>query len=99
VCPELLYLDNATLRRSCGTAGRKFPYWGRIAIRPHSTDLKSGSRWQVFYKAAECVMDVGETAICTKFMCTRAPAEGLWRRASNKLDRDDIVVFEVARRL
>jgi hypothetical protein len=26
---------------------------------------------------------------------TRAPAEGLWRRASNKLDRDDIVVFEV----
>jgi hypothetical protein len=26
---------------------------------------------------------------------TRAPAEGLWRRTSNKLDRDDIIVFEV----
>jgi hypothetical protein len=26
---------------------------------------------------------------------TRAPAEGLWRRRGAKLDRDDVVVYEV----
>jgi hypothetical protein len=26
---------------------------------------------------------------------TRAPAQGLWRRSGAKLDRDDIVVYEV----